>query len=257
MIRQKVINKRLTYQRGFTLVEMAVVLIILTIMFGGLLVPLSAQMDQQHLTETRKSLEDIQEALIGYAIVNGRFPCPANAASNGQESFNVGGSAANGDCSNFYDGFLPAVTLGLSRLDANGYAVDGWENRIHYAVTQANAKSYTQTSGMKNTGMSNLSPNLHVCNTSTGINVNNCGAALTLTASSPLVVYSIGKNGMSGGTGNDEKQNPNPNSANNDLVFVYHAPVATGAANGEFDDQMIWLSNAVLMSRMVAAGQLP
>lgn len=242
---------------GFTLVEMAVVLIIITLLFGGVLLPLSVQIDQQRLTETRKSLEEIQEALIGYAIINGRLPCPASAGSNGVESFNAGGSAVNGDCSNFYDGFLPAVTLGLSRVDANGYAIDGWENRIHYAVTQANAKSYTRIGGMKNTGMSTLSPDLHICNTSTGINVNNCGAALTLAASSPLVVYSIGKNGVSGGTGNDESQNPNPNSVNNDLVFVYHEPVGAGVANGEFDDQMIWLSNAVLMNRMVAAGQLP
>lgn len=242
---------------GFTLVELAVVLVIVGMMLGALMVPLSAQMDQQRLIETRKSLGDIQEALIGYAIIYGRLPCPASAASNGLESFNVGGSAANGQCSNFNNGFVPAATLGLSHVDANGYAVDGWGNRIHYAVTQSNTRAYTTQNGMKNTGIGALNPNLHVCSTSTGVNVADCGAAISLTTSSPAVIYSNGKNAVTGGAGNDEAQNPNPNSANNDSVFVYHESVSAGAANGEFDDQMIWLSNSLLIGRMVAANQLP
>ena len=38
-------------------------------------------------------------------------------------------------------GFLPAVTLGFSPVDSNGYAVDSWgstQNRIRYAVSNAN-----------------------------------------------------------------------------------------------------------------------
>lgn len=58
---------------------------------------------------------------------------------------------------------------------------------------------------------------------------------------------------MVGGT--DEAANPNPNSANNDQVFVSHPRSA--AAGNEFDDIVVWLSPDVLYNRMVAAGQLP
>ena len=90
-------------QNGFTLLEMAIVLMIVGLLLGGMLVPLTAQMDQRNFTETRKSLDDIQQALIGYAIINGRLPCPASSTSNGVESFNTGsgGNSTNGLCSNF------------------------------------------------------------------------------------------------------------------------------------------------------------
>ena len=73
---------------------MAMVLMIVGLLLGGMLVPLSAQMDQRNVSDTQKTLSDIKEALIGYAIANGRFPCPASSTSNGVESFVSGGAAA-------------------------------------------------------------------------------------------------------------------------------------------------------------------
>src|SRR5674476_71590 len=93
-------------ENGFTLIEMAMVLMIVGLLLGGMLVPLSAQMDQRNVSDTQKALSDIKEALIGYAIANGRFPCPASATSNGVESFFSGG-ASGGYCSNFNNGFVP------------------------------------------------------------------------------------------------------------------------------------------------------
>ena len=43
----------------------------------------------------------------------------------------------------------------------------------------------------------------------------------------------------------------------NDRVFVSHTPTPSNAANGEFDDIVVWISPNILFSRMVAAGQLP
>ena len=69
------------YVTGFSLVEMAIVLAIITLLLGGLLPTLSAQRGSQHISETRKQLEEIQQALVGYAIANGRLPCPASTSS--------------------------------------------------------------------------------------------------------------------------------------------------------------------------------
>lgn len=60
----------MTTQRGFTLIEMAVVLIIVTILIGGLAMPLSAQIQARRIAETKKTLEEAREALIGYAMNN-------------------------------------------------------------------------------------------------------------------------------------------------------------------------------------------
>lgn len=265
------------HARGFSLVEMAVVVAIVGLMLGALLIPLTAQMDQRRLLETRAQLENAREALLGYAMANGRFPCPAAAPGGGTtavEAFAPTGTTANGKCASFFNGYLPGVTLGLSPADSAGYLQDGWGNPIRYAVANlsddANASHiFTKSAGMKNangactppcsTGMSWISTQnlLYVCTSGSGITPTNCGTATQLTNGAVFVVYSTGKNTASGGTGTDEAANPNPNSTNNDAVFVSHAPTANTSANGEFDDLLEWVSSSTVFAKLVAAGQLP
>jgi len=235
------------------------VLMIVGLLLGGMLVPLSAQMDQRNVTDTRKQLDEIQQALIGFAIVNGRLPCPASPTSNGVESF-VSGGASGGYCSNFNNGFVPAATLGITSTVDNqgntGFAVDSWGNRIRYAVTSSNGYAFTETNGMSTVGMSSLAPNLIVCSTASGATSSSCASgppstALTSSPGVPVVIYSTGKNGASGGASGDEAENPNPNSPDNDRVFVSHDFTPT------FDDLVVWISPNILFNRMVAAGKLP
>ena len=64
---------------GFSLVEMAIVLGIVALLMASLLPLLSGQVEQGRRAETKKLLNEIQQALIGYAVANGRLPCPAKA----------------------------------------------------------------------------------------------------------------------------------------------------------------------------------
>lgn len=247
------------HQRGFSLIEIAIVLFIVSLLLGGMLLPLAAQQDMRNQGDTQKQLTEAREALLGFAIANGRLPCPASAGSNGVES---PATAATGfPCTNPYDGFLPAVTLGLAPIDAQGFAVDGWGgntiNRIRYAVTTANASAFTTANGMKTITMTALVPDLKICNAGGGV-VNpstpaaDCTAASSLATDAVAVIYSLGKNAATGGNGTDENHNPNPQSTiAADRVFISAQPSTT------FDDQMIWLSKNILVNRMVSAGQLP
>lgn len=244
-------NLRIYKVEGFTLVEIAVVLVIVAILLAGIVPTLSSQMEQKNRNETKKKLEEIKEALIGYAVINGRLPCPAAPNTTGVEAFASGGNASNGNCANFWNGFVPASTLGLTGLDSAGYIVDGWNNRIRYAVTTSNANAFT-TSITSTTGMtlSGMNPDLVVCPTASTSSTS-CSAGSPLTTSAPVVIYSTGPNGSSGGTSADEAENPNPNSADNDRVFASHD------AGPNFDDLVVWLSLNTLLNRMVAAGKLP
>ena len=237
--------------RGFSLIELAVAVVVIVIFLGSILVPLTTQVAQRKTSDTQKALEEIKEALLGFAIAQGRLPCPASAASNGVESY-VGVVGAS-PCTNPYDGFVPAATLGLAATDGQGYAIDAWSTRIRYAVTTANANAFTAANGMRTTGMAALLPDLYVCASSTGITANDCGgAANTLVGTAPAVIYSLGPNWATGGTSADEAAN-----LNNDRVLVFHVRSDPGVASGEFDDIVTWLSANVLYSRMVSAGQLP
>lgn len=246
---------------GFTLVEMAMVLAIIALLMTGLLPTISSQIEQQRLKETRDQLKDIEQALLGFAIIHGRLPCPASATSKGVESPEGGGN-----CTHAYNGFVPAATLGMSTRNEEGLALDAWNNPIRYAVSvwdstnPAQNDVFTSANGMADVGISALRPDLLVCSTASGISSTACGSAdykLTAGDGVPALIYSLGKNGSSGGTSVDEKKNPNPNSTDNDRTFVSHPQTASTSSNGEFDDLVIWISNATLLNRMVSAGKLP
>lgn len=270
MMRARTVARRAHRTGGFTLIELALTLAIIAVLGAGLLVPFVAQIAQRNISETERTLELAREALIGYAIANGRLPCPATDTSNGLESPSP--PAANGACTTYY-GFLPAATLGLTPVDAQGYAVDAWgssgeRNRIRYAVSDfrdATANPvFTRPGGMKAAGPAGLGGNdfLYVCASGTGVNsaAPNCGTATTLTSTAPAVIWSVGANAATGGgTSADEAQNqfPGPLAGGGiDRIFVSRQ-IANAGAGAEYDDIVMWLSVSGLVSRMVMAGQLP
>lgn len=239
-------------QRGFTLVEMAIVLVIFGLLLAALLVPIQAQRNLTLQIETENTLNVAKKALLGFAQTQGRLPCPANVASNGAESPVGGGACAQ------QVGFLPAATLGIQPTDSQGFALDGWNNRIRYAVNQAdNAGNpntdFTTTDDMANEDIVNLQPNLRVCSTSTGITASRCsgGAEVNFLINNAVaVVYSTGATFAQGSGGLDEDAN-----LNLDGVFVSHEERGNDP-NGEFDHLVTWISPYVLYNAMIEAGQL-
>ena len=240
-------NRAIT--RGFTLTELAIVLVIIALLTGGLLVSLSTTRDIANEKETQKQLGSINEALLGYAAAQQRLPCPAAPGTTGVES-PVGGGA----CTNNYDGFVPGITLGITPTNSQGYAIDAWGNPIRYAVTSANSNAFTTagTGGIRDAWTTGLSPDLQVCNTATGISGGgssaSCAAATDLSSTAVAVIFSNGKNGASAPTAADELANW---TTSTDRVFVSTTPGPT------FDDLVVWLSPNVLYNRMIAAGRLP
>ena len=253
-------------QIGFTLVEMAIVLVILGFVLGALLLPLRAQREQAAQIQTSNTLDNAKQALLGFAQSKGRLPCPATAISNGLEA-PLGGNVA---CTSQL-GYLPATTLGIQPTDANGFAIDAWNNRIMYAVAQnsavtvpvnPNTPDYTinsATDGMNIVGIANLTPELRVCSTSTGVTAAACSGgtpeANYLINNAVVVIYSLGPTGALASGGADENGNPVVPTAIK-KVFISHDAAATGAPNGEFDHIVTWISPYVLYNAMIQAGQL-
>src|SRR5438034_4620919 len=125
---------------GFSLVELAVALAIIALLIAGALIPLSTQMDVRNVADTRRSMESMREAIIGFAQANGRLPCPADG------TVPAGGTDASGRpagaeqltpatlpppstaaCTNSF-GVVPWTTLGVPETD-------GWNRRFSYWVS--------------------------------------------------------------------------------------------------------------------------
>lgn len=252
-------------QGGFSLVELALGLVIVATLLSALLVPLATQLDQRRTGETQRLLEVAREAIYGFVVAQDRFPCPATATSNGAEAFAINptpGTPGNGICQNFR-GFLPAASLGLSPLDRDGFQPDafgGDANRIRYAVADVDfdttSKLYTATAKMRAIGMnvvSSATNRFSVCSTANTAGPSGCPAgSVTLANGNAIaIVLSVGKSPE--GRGDDENENLDLSGANQ--VFV--SRIQSDAAVNPFDDMLLWVSPNVLISRLAAAGKLP
>lgn len=242
--------------RGFSLVELAIVLIIVALLSGGLMMAVSAQFDSAASSETQRRLNDARDAILGFAAANGRLPCPAIGGATGAESPPGGGS-----CNDNWDGFLPAVTLGIGPTNEAGYAVDGWGNPIRYAITKAVSSQVSTANQIKNAWNAGgtltngqLAADLRVCNTAAGISgsgaIASCGSGTELTNNAVAVIYSRGRNGSLAPTSADEMAN-----GDSDRAFISHPQSSAGP--NEFDDLVIWISPNILYNRLIAAGRLP
>ena len=250
---------------GFSLFELAIVLLILGLMVGAVIRPIVSDGENRVINESRAVLDEAREALLSYVAATGYFPCPADAASNGAEAGGTTPNHSDGVCG-VWHGFLPARLLGLTSTDAQGYAVDGGRqpvNRIRYAVSNDTVASitnpFTRVNGLRlvGSGLTEAENLLFVCSSGSGVNAGvDCGSGGTLTSRAVVVIWSVGGNAVSGGGASlDEAENPNPNGGSADRIFVSKA--RTVAVGAEFDDLLYWIPTTVLVNRLLAYGQLP
>ena len=242
---------------GFTLVEMAIVLVIFGLVLATLLLPLSAQRSMASQAQTANTLDSAKQALLGFAQANGRLPCPATNKGTAIFPDDTGNSNPNGSGACIHQsGFLPGTTLGISPTDPQGFALDAWNNRIRYAVANANTNAFTTNNGMGNLGIALLTPDLRVCATSAAAS---CTATINLIGNAVAIIYSTGETGAQGSVGRaDELENLNAiGTAKLDTVFVSHDIAKLPQANpNEFDHIVTWISPYVLYNAMVQSGQL-
>ncbi len=216
--------------QGFTLVEMAVVLVIVGLLVAAFLAPLSAQRDLRDYTETKARIGQMREALYGYAIINGKLPCPTTTA-NPADNVNSG----HGDAAcplTAGAGVIPWKDLGVSETDAWGTprsgVTDPWAGYWVYRVDPAFTTTFSLTTSA--TG------NIDVKKAD--------GTSLTIAAERAVaVICTTGKNRVAEGE-NATYETANP---------VYQDDVFTPT----FDDVCIWITRPSLFNRMVVGGQLP
>ncbi len=220
------------HKTGFTLVELAIVLVIVALLASGLMVGIAAQRNAAENVDAQRQLENIRETLTGFALTHGRLPCPALP--------NLASSDANAGVENCAQphGVLPWVTLGLPEVDPWGRRFTYYAHASFTAAVPGGAlASFTlDTLGNANVKASS-------------------GSSGNVASDLPAVVVSHGSRAAGAwqptghqlpGATNDELENSNAT-----LTFISRTPSDT------FDDLVIWVSPSILKSKMVAAGRLP
>jgi prepilin-type N-terminal cleavage/methylation domain-containing protein len=238
-------------QRGFTLIELAIVMLVLTILAAGVLVPLTSSIQMKRYEATQQLLEEAKQALIGFAMshkpASGRpyLPCP-DTNNDGIED------RPAGHCEN-QEGNFPWATLGVGNADA-------WGNRLRYRVTTdpsgASPDDFADSSkGFNNTPKIKLADQLRVCTPPTCTQIVDDGGGVEGVPVISAIIVSHGPNGWGALNANGTAQAPPPlnnpdelENTNSDTKFISRAPTQ------EFDDLLIALPTAVLVSRACLSG---
>ena len=252
--------------QGFTLIELAMVLLILGLLMSSFLTPLAARVEQQERNNTQIQLDEIEAILYGYVLQNAYLPCPdcsdtttencVTVNTNDPNDINDGVEdiLANTTCATEV-GNLPWVTLGVKSTDEwnnvftyrvddmfadrNIAATDGTPYSVGPPVVQANCQNISAT----------LNVSFSLCSDGEIIVLNSAGGT-NLATNIPAIVVSHGKNFSLGAPTANETEN-----LNNDTTFV-DTNFSNNAITG-VDDLVIWISPHILRTMSVKAGILP
>ncbi len=268
---------------GFTLAEMAIVLVIVGLLLTSVLSNVSTQMDARNIRDVQTRLDQIKDALIGFAQANGRLPCPANgtiptgAANAGLEAVASTVTYVCANANNF--GVLPWATLGVAETDV-------WGGRFGYKVSSVFSDAIAQntwnttvpatqsptctapiptptTSSFALCSLGGLTVTTRTATNKAGTGVSNL----------PVVIISYGKNGYGAYTSSGTQitlppavnadETANATATSTTFYSREQSPPTspcsdTGAGNFcEFDDLIGYIPVSVLMTRMISAGKLP
>ncbi len=191
---------------GFSLIEMAIVVLLMSIMLTMGMAAFDAQQSSAAFNATQKKQEIIKDALVAYLRANRRLPCPETKGLPGIATIPTGNETRTSlagtqpDTTTLctsYVGTLPWLDLGLGK----DIALDGYGNFFTYFVASSNAigtPDWTLTA---------------VPGTVPGFNVGNSGR------------FAITENGVATQTGTDLRASP----ALAVVVLISHGKNGNGA----------------------------
>ena len=258
---------------GFTLIELAVVILLISIFMGLGLSALDVQQTNRAYSETREKQEKIKDALVTHLANFRRLPCPDTKPTGGAPTppdgveNRVGGNPAN-PCSNPGGapinpafGVVPYATLGLSRDDA----LDGWDNFFSYEVSRGGPNEWALSTTFG-------PPAGFFTGNGGGIRLNgrNAGGVFALNLPGALgiaaIIVSHGRNGSGAFTTKGaQNQAPLPALADevdntNDVNSVFFqrefTDVAPPGGGGTFDDLVLALTPSDLLTPAIKDGAL-
>lgn len=248
MITTKAEHESRKHYAGFSLIEMAVVLVVMSIAMGLGLSLLRANQEKAAWNETKAKQERIKVALISYLRTNGRLPCPNSVAPwDGAEDAPCLVNAGRG--------ILPWQALGLSVGDVQ----DGWANFFTYRVanrTPGTSSNWTITSGVAPFSIAELTVPL---TTFTLQQRDSAGVlAPAMTPNPVVIILSHGKNGAGartvGGTTNAAPAGADEivNTTTASTSFITRTPNdVAGSTGGVFDDLVAYLTPSDLLQPLV------
>ncbi len=280
-ITRRLTHKQVGAEHGFTLIELAIVLAVVSLLIGMGLEGYARSLDNAKRKTSAERMDKIEDAITLFAIQNNYLPCPADGQLNSANA-NFGRSLGGGldtttSCTAITNGahIVPWITLGLDEI----YSRDGWGNRITYYAIGGRAQasvtdgsinyhaSASTTDGIQRSTTSypygkilvyNLAavPGFttgQLTNSSNNL-VTGCNATTNICAAYVLVSHGSHASGAYTSASTPTRISVTDASAgeaaNNDgdAFFVQNDPTERASASGIFDDIVRWRSAQSIVS---------
>ncbi len=243
-------------QAGFSLLELAIALMILMVLMVATVLVVQNQRSYDRVLENTVYMNTVQSALIIFVKTNGFLPCP-DVSGDGKEDRNL---ATPFECTSDSGG-LPFLDLGLPEVDA-------WGQPVFYAVNrEADSSGILEITNARESAAyfnNQLAPNpffnlqtrpfgnddigvgtYGICGEQTLPTLTTCNEVDLIEDAAIALVVSFGQNGaaawaainsgVSTGLDNAEAEN-----VDGDKWFWKAA--GSERAGARFDDQLIWIT---------------
>lgn len=262
-------------QYGFALVDLTMATLIGGAVLGGMVTMSSTRMSMYQEHTTGITIVEARHALIAYAQIHRRLPCPANPRlpstdpRAGQE-----GARRGGACEFGYHGALPWATLGVAELDA-------WGSRLTYRVAtdfadgadQCGAKAQSDQIDCLRIGQHSASytatANTLVVKEDRGTAAGGSeviahGLAAVVVSHGPNSLFAFSNSGQPRASAVAQAARYEAANADPRSVTFYSTPAdhrfapchgsGTSTSNCAHDDMLSWVSRAEITTAMVKAG---
>jgi prepilin-type N-terminal cleavage/methylation domain-containing protein len=231
-------NKKRKFKSAFSLVELSVVILIVSILMTGILTVSKSKIRNTNIQITQDKMAEIYKAIVRFVATHRRLPCPADitkastASGFGSEvgtAGTCGGTgtrtassnniAPNNQTAQLAYGMVPVNALGLS----NDMAQDGFGSKFYYvvdALSTAATANVSDYNGFEATPSTPQGSYTYTMGSAARIYVYDNSSTLS-TPSALFVLISNGPNKSGSYNFNAPSANTAPNGASDEYRNIY------------------------------------
>lgn len=242
-------------QRGFTLIEMAFVLLILGLLTKLAVGPIAALREHGRRSQAQQELLDIRSTVFAYLVTYGSLPCPMSRHTADALGLPIISATQTNDdqvCS-VEHGWVPANELRMSgSVNPVGALIDPWGREYLFSVSLENSAEvgnaalpdWTSPGEASSVGVAELTSQFALCNSLAG---SGCSGLNVRSDQIAFVLSSTGADDSNVGLQHENQDNDN-------YFLVTSESIVPGE---EFDDLIVWGSTADVIYQLLQMGWLP